>query len=143
MRVSAHLARRNTHNVVHETTQGRHRVEDMRPQALFALDVALVTVFAAVGRSSHSEAFSFLGLLGTAAPFLLGLLVGWGYSLARGVVPVTVREAIPMWLLTVAVGHIVRIVVGTGTAVSFIIVSLVALAVFLLLPRAIRTQMAR
>lgn len=115
----------------------------MRWPAYLLMDVALILAFAATGRSSHDEAFSLVGLLGTAAPFLGGLLAGWAYCAARGYRPLTVRQAIPMWLLTVAIGHIVRIVVGTGTAVSFIVVSLVALAVFLLLPRAILERTGR
>lgn len=40
-------------------------------------DVLAVLVFAAVGRNSHAEVVEALGVLTTAAPFLLGLLVGW------------------------------------------------------------------
>ena len=45
--------------------------------AAFGLDVAIVIAFAAVGRRSHEESRDMAGVLGTAAPFLLGLVVGW------------------------------------------------------------------
>lgn len=109
----------------------------MRWPGYLVMDVVLVVAFALVGRGSHSEAFSIAGLLGTAAPFLAGLLAGWAYSAARGYRPLSVRQAVPMWLLTVAIGHIVRVAVGGTTHWSFILVSLVALGIFLLVPRAV------
>jgi hypothetical protein len=39
--------------------------------------VLAVLLFAAIGRSSHAEFVDALGVLTTAAPFLLGLVVGW------------------------------------------------------------------
>ena len=41
------------------------------------LDVVLVVVFAALGRSSHAEMVDAAGLLRTAGPFLVGLGSGW------------------------------------------------------------------
>jgi hypothetical protein len=40
-------------------------------------DVLAVGVFAVVGRGSHAEGLDAAGVVGTAAPFLGGLAVGW------------------------------------------------------------------
>ena len=42
-----------------------------------AADAVAVVVFAAVGRLSHGEADDLLGLIGTAAPFGVGLVAAW------------------------------------------------------------------
>ena len=42
-----------------------------------------MVVFAAVGRSSHGEADDLLGLVGTAAPFGVGLVAAWATPLVR------------------------------------------------------------
>ena len=47
----------------------------------FAVDVVLVTTFAAIGRASHGEQ-TFAGLWQTAWPFLAALVVGWLVTLA-------------------------------------------------------------
>ena len=49
----------------------------------FAADVSAVIVFAAVGRLSHGESGDLLGLLGTAAPFLIGLVAAWATPAVR------------------------------------------------------------
>ena len=49
----------------------------------FAADVVAVIVFAAVGRASHAESGDLLGLLGTAAPFLVGLVAAWATPAVR------------------------------------------------------------
>lgn len=41
-------------------------------------DVLAVVVFAVLGRRSHAEGLDVAGVLGTAAPFLAGLVAGWG-----------------------------------------------------------------
>ena len=46
--------------------------------AALGVDVVAVLAFAAIGRSSHEERLALPGVLGTAAPFLVGLLIGWG-----------------------------------------------------------------
>jgi hypothetical protein len=48
-----------------------------------AADVVAVVVFAALGRSAHGESGDLPGLLGTAAPFLVGLGAAWATPLVR------------------------------------------------------------
>lgn len=97
------------------------------------VDVALVVVFAALGRASHAEENAVVGAVGTAWPFLVGLGTGW--SLVRwrsGRWPLTVGNGIPVWACTLVVGMLVRAVTGQGTAPSFILVAATVLAAFLL-----------
>jgi len=48
-----------------------------------AADAVAVVVFAAVGRLSHGEPDDLLGLVGTAAPFAVGLMAGWATPVVR------------------------------------------------------------
>ena len=91
------------------------------------------------------------GIASTAWPFLAGLGVGW--LAARGWRrPLAIRpEGLVIWLCTVALGMILRVVSGQGTALAFIVVALAFLALFLLgwrllarlAPLAKRTQAAQ
>jgi hypothetical protein len=70
--------------------------------------------------------------LSTAWPFLCGLLFGW-VAVRAWRRPVTLRPAgVAAWLGTVAVGMLLRVVAGQGTAVAFVLVALVFLGLFLL-----------
>lgn len=113
------------------------RVSAPRLSASLLLDLLLVVAFAAIGRRSHAETGALVGVLSTAWPFLVGSLVGWGVALAARLVPTTVRGGVPVWLCTVAVGMLLRVVTGAGTAFSFVLVATTALAILLLLPRVV------
>jgi len=102
-----------------------------------ALDAGLVTAFVAIGRRNHDEDPGVLGLLSTAAPFLVGLIVGWLVTKAWED-PTPVRQGLIIWPITVAVGMLGRQLVGDGTALSFVIVATVFLGVTLVGWRAIR-----
>ncbi len=99
------------------------------------IDAALVLIFTIAGRSSHGEAV-VSGLLTTAWPFLLGLLVGWSVTLAVGRGRLDAWRIRPAGLLawagTVGVGMVARVLAGQGTAPTFIVVAGVVLALFLL-----------
>ncbi|MGH3267318.1 MAG: DUF3054 domain-containing protein [Trebonia sp.] len=97
-----------------------------------ALDVCCVLIFVAIGRGSHTQGESLAGIASTSWPFLCGLAVGWAASRAWRR-PLTLRPAgLAVWLCTVAVGMILRVVSGQGTAVAFIVVALAFLGLFLL-----------
>jgi hypothetical protein len=96
----------------------------------FALDAALVTVFAAIGRASHGED-ALAGLWVTAWPFLAALVAGWVVSLAWRSPLAPVRTGLPVWVVTVAGGMLLRAVSGQGTAFAFIVVATVTLLLFL------------
>jgi hypothetical protein len=103
--------------------------------AFLVVDAFLVLLFAAVGRSTH--ALDPVGLLETAWPFLAGLLLGWAvWQLPRHPVGLWPR-GVALWLTTVTVGMGLRVLAGEGTAPSFVLVTLGALAVLLLGHRAL------
>ncbi|WP_062734145.1 DUF3054 domain-containing protein [Kocuria turfanensis] len=103
--------------------------------AVLVVDVLLVLLFAAVGRSTH--ALDPVGVLETAWPFLTGLLLGWAaWQLPRHPVGLWPR-GVALWLTTVTVGMGLRVLVGEGTAPSFVLVTLGVLAVLLLGHRAL------
>jgi hypothetical protein len=93
------------------------------------LDVALVVVFAALGRRSHAEGLDVLGVLRTAGPFVAGTAAGW-------LVASLTMDAGPRDL---AFGRgaqnapeCCRAVIGDGTAASFVIVATTVLSLMLL-----------
>ncbi|MFC4904948.1 DUF3054 domain-containing protein [Kocuria oceani] len=103
--------------------------------AVLVIDVLLVLLFAAVGRRTH--ALDAVGVLETAWPFLTGLLLGWAvWQLPRHPVGLWPR-GVALWLTTVVVGMGLRVLVGEGTAPSFVLVTLATLAVLLLGHRAL------
>ncbi|MFI5714727.1 DUF3054 domain-containing protein [Nocardia sp. NPDC051750] len=103
-------------------------------------DALLVVVFCAIGRRSHDEAV-LTGLLNTVWPFATGLAAGWiaVYFVNRGRgadEPFNGARIRPtglvVWLSTLVIGMVLRVVSGQGTAASFIVVAALVLALFLL-----------
>jgi hypothetical protein len=99
-------------------------------------DVLAVLVFAVVGRRSHAEALDPAGVLATAAPFLLGLLVGWLAARAWRL-PVGWRTGLVVWLVTAVVGLAARAAVTHRLPLTFVFIATVSLAVLLLGWRAV------
>ena len=110
----------------------------MRIALGLALDTALICMFAAIGRRSHAESGALLSIVPTAWPFLAGMAVGWlvWVSAVRRA-PLRVRDGIPVWLATVAIGMVLRHLTDAGTAISFIVVATVFLGAALLGWRAV------
>jgi hypothetical protein len=100
-------------------------------------DLGLVLVFVAIGRSSHREGASLLGFLDTAWPFVAGLIVGWIALRAWRHPTAVVWTGWGVWAITVVVGIALRALSGQGIAVSFIVVTAIVVAVFLVGWRAI------
>ncbi|MBS9375279.1 DUF3054 domain-containing protein [Rhodococcus sp. B50] len=100
-----------------------------------AVDVVLVVVFAALGRSSHDEVLDLVGLAGTAWPFLGGLTVGWFLTAWLYRDKFDAFAAVPtgllVWVSTLVIGMLLRAVTGQGTATAFIVVATIFLGVFL------------
>lgn len=105
-------------------------------------DAVAVAAFTAIGRSSHAEAGSLVGLASTTWPFLVGAGAGW---LAGRVwrAPLGVRRASAVWGGAVAVGMVLRVAAGQGTALSFTVVTAVVLGAFLLGWRAVVAAVRR
>lgn len=96
------------------------------------IDVCLVLAFVLIGRASHHDSGGLVGLASTAWPFLTGLAAGEiitrGWRRPAALVP----TGLGVWLSTVTVGMILRVVAGQGTAAAFIAVALTFLGLFLL-----------
>ncbi|WP_232527933.1 DUF3054 domain-containing protein [Microbacterium suaedae] len=107
------------------------------------LDVVLIVAFAAIGMVNHEGGFTVPGLVGVAWPFLVGAGVGWIVCLAWRVPAAPLRVGLPVWILAVALGMGLRVVTGGGFAVSFLLVTAVVLAAFLVGWRAIAALVAR
>jgi hypothetical protein len=96
------------------------------------LDIACVLIFVIIGRASHTKGESLAGIASTAWPFLAGLGVGWLASRAWRRPLAIFPVGLVVWLSTVAIGMIARVISGQGTAAAFIAVALVFLGLFLL-----------
>jgi len=91
-----------------------------------------VLVFVAIGRASHHDGDSAGGLASTAWPFLAGLGTGLLVTRAWRRPEAIVPSGLGAWLGAAAVGMVLRVVAGQGTALAFIVVALAFLALFLL-----------
>jgi hypothetical protein len=96
------------------------------------LDVGCVLVFVIIGRASHTKGESLAGIASTAWPYLCGLAAGWAAARAWRRPLAISPTGLTVWLGTVALGMIVRVISGQGTAVAFIVVALAFLGLFLL-----------
>ena len=116
----------------------------MRYLPAVVVDVVLVLIFAAIGRASHDE--NPAGFLLTAWPFLIALLIG--HLLAallpgRPRRPWSVLWGAVVWIVTVAVGMLIRVLSGDTAEVPFIIVATLVLGAFLVGWRAITALLRR
>ncbi|MER7797961.1 DUF3054 domain-containing protein [Microbacterium sp. NPDC096154] len=107
------------------------RTRRLHPAVAFALDLVLVLVFCAIGRASHDEAVFGPGYIVTAWPFVAGLLAGTLVALAFRRPLERVAAGAIVWIAAVAGGMILRGVSGQGTALPFVIVATISLAVLL------------
>ena len=104
--------------------------------AAIAADVVCVLVFAAVGRASHAEGVSPLGVLQTAWPFLAGLGIGvlltsaWRRPHSRA--SESLGVGVGLWACTALGGVALRLLTGDTAQVPFVIVASTTLAVLLL-----------
>lgn len=95
-----------------------------RPWIGALADMAVLVVFVVVGRRSHHEDAGFAGFLRVWWPFATALLVA---GLATGLwrAPLAWGRAVVTWLVTVALGMILRIVFeGRDFKLAFTIVTL-------------------
>lgn len=115
----------------------------MRQWWAVLVDVVLVVVFAAIGRASHDEGLAPVAVATVAWPFLVGALVGWMLL----VVVIAKRswwvEGIVVWVCTLVLGMMMRVISGGGAQTSFVLVAGLFLALFLLGWRAIAALVLR
>lgn len=109
-----------------------------------AADVAAVLLFVVLGRNSHDEGNGIVGALNVAAPFLIGVVVGWAASPTARSRPLAVVTGVHVWLATTVVGVVLRwFAWDRGTALSFIIVAAAFLGFFLVGWRVVSTAATR
>jgi peptidoglycan/LPS O-acetylase OafA/YrhL len=101
------------------------------PARMLALDVVAVLLFAAVGRRTHAEGVSMVGIAGTAWPFLAGTVGGWAVARAWRR-PLSAATGLVVWIGAVALGMLLRRLTGEGTAWPFVVVATVVLGALLL-----------
>ncbi|MGP5071510.1 DUF3054 domain-containing protein [Arthrobacter rhombi] len=110
---------------------------------LLCIDLLLVLIFAMLGRRSHAEGLDIAGILSTAGPFLIALLVFSGIGLMWRYPNRIWPNGVTTWIGTVALGLILRVLFGATAAGPFIIVATLVLGIFLLGRRLISGLLAR
>jgi predicted metal-binding membrane protein len=105
--------------------------------------VVCVVLFCTIGRRSHAEGLTVAGIAETAWPFITGTVAGWlaarGWRRPTALYP----TGLIIWVVTVALGMLLRKATSAGTAPSFIVVASLTTAALLLGWRAIATALAR
>jgi hypothetical protein len=101
------------------------------PVLAFVVDLVLVLVFVLIGRGSHDED-PIGGALVTLWPFAVGLVVGWLVARAWTSPLRIVTTGLILWISTVVIGMLLRLVSDQGVQLSFVIVTSVVLGGFLL-----------
>ena len=117
-----------------------------RPAAALAAltaDIACLVVFATIGRRTHAEGLTLIGIADTAWPFVAGAVAGWllvrGWRRPTAIAP----TGVTVWACTVVVAMMLRRVTGEGTALSFVVVAALATGTLMLGWRAIARRWAR
>ena len=100
--------------------------------AAVVVDVVVVLVFVAIGRSAHAHGVTASGMVETSWPFLVGLAGGWAVARAWRRPLEIAPTALVVTVTCVAVGMVLRVVSGQGTAVAFVLVALAFLGAALL-----------
>lgn len=91
------------------------------------LDVLAVVVFVVIGRASHHHGETAGGIASTAWPFAVGMGVGWALvalrARRRSTFPWSMTNGAIVCVATVALGMVLRVVSGQGTAAAFVAVA--------------------
>jgi hypothetical protein len=88
-----------------------------------SFDLAVVLVFVSIGRAHHNDGESAKGIFTTTWPFAIGLLLAWLFLIKTKRGGWTFKAGVLVASVTTAVGMILRVIAGQGTAASFIIVA--------------------
>jgi Protein of unknown function (DUF3054) len=97
-----------------------------------AIDLAAVLLFVAIGRHVHAHGLSVSGMASTAWPFLSGLGAGWIAVAVSRRDATSVPGGLVVCVSTVALGMVLRVISGQGTAAAFVFVTLGFLAAVML-----------
>ncbi|SHE53115.1 Protein of unknown function [Ferrithrix thermotolerans DSM 19514] len=96
----------------------------MKRLPFYLLDIAAVLSFVIIGRSAHGHADNLGGVFRTSWPFLLGMAVAWGVLSLSKISFSSPLGGVTIVFTIVVVGMTTRVIVGQGTALGFIAVSL-------------------
>lgn len=120
------------------------------------LDVVAVLLFVVIGRASHRHHEDLEGVASTAWPFLAGLGVSWALLAAGRAArrrqarapggrrsPLSAANGAALCASTVAVGMVLRVIAGQGTAPSFIAVAIAFLGACMVGGRAAANVLSR
>jgi len=116
-----------------------------RPSVWIAqtLDVILILVFVIVGRVSHHESLSIVGILITLWPFLVGLAAGWLITRSWRTPFRIFWNGVTIWLVTVLIAMLLRVASNQGVEIGFVLVAAAFLVVGMLGWRAIALLIRR
>lgn len=96
---------------------------DRRAPLAAGLDVASVVLFVAIGKREHEQDTAIAGLVSTAAPFLMALLVAW-LVVRVWTRPTAWTTGVMIWPITLVIGMVLRSAVwDDGTAAAFVVVA--------------------
>ena len=98
----------------------------------FLIDLLFIVIFVAIGRHAHEHGITVRGMASTFWPFGSGLLVGWLLLLILNRSGSTPKNGAVIVCVTVTVGMLLRVIAGQGTALTFILVALTFLSLFLI-----------
>ncbi len=90
------------------------------------LDLAAVLLFVGIGRVAHTRGLTVTGLASTAWPFVSGLAAAWLLLALAGrwTAMASFSSGLVVWLFTVGLGMVLRVISGQGIAVAFVFVAL-------------------
>jgi hypothetical protein len=101
------------------------------------IDACIVVGFVVLGRNTHSEGEAARGIVVVAAPFLIGLALGW-LACRRTSRPAGLHTGLIVWAATTVIGLALRgLVFSRPTPLLFILVASTFLALMLLGWRAV------
>ncbi len=107
----------------------------MKKIAFYLIDLLAVLSFVMIGRSAHGHTDSLSGVWRTSWPFLIGATVSWLFVKVRRLSISSPISGVIVVISTVAIGMVIRVLVGQGTALGFIAVSVAYFALTSLLIR--------
>ena len=110
----------------------------MRRATAFAFDALLLLAFAWGGLRNHEESSTFVDVLTTALPFIVGLMLAWVVATVRGFDVFTYQFGLFAWGATLFFGMPLRSLLGDGTALSFVLVAAAVIGLLLVGWRVIR-----
>lgn len=94
-------------------------------------DLLSVFVFVAIGRRAHDHGITVGGIASTFWPFAVGTIVGWLILVRRKRTGSSLADGVSVAVVTVALGMLLRVVSGQGTAAAFVVVALVFVNLFM------------